>query len=972
MCTLIAFSVSNSFESRTLAADFEKDVAPILIRRCLECHKGSEPSGGLSIETETQLLAGGDSGSAVQPGLPNRSHIIERIHAAEMPPPVKGVTQNLPDEEIEILQRWIAEGARWPKNLSLDLYEITSDVRGGRDWWAFQPVQRPPIPVQSGHPIDAFIAAKLKENGFKPAPPLGTEQLVRRLYFDTIGLPPSFEKGVQWSKKIAAQRSTGVAELIDHLLASPHFGERWARFWLDLVRYAETSGYERDQPKPFAWKYRDWVVNAINSDMPYNDFVRHQLAGDEISSRTESSLIATGFLRLGTWNDEPNDDAEYRYERLEDMVHATTSAFLGLTVKCARCHDHKFDPIPQDDYYKVASAFWAGPIAARNRKLLGGPSDEELGASNVLGWTDLNANPPPLHVLKNGEKDKPLHVVKPGTLTFAKRLSRLFDAPNDGAKTTGRRLQFADWIVTPENPLTASVYVNRLWQHHFGEGLVRSPNNFGFKGARPTHPALLDWLASELIDHNWSSKHIHRLILNSQTWQQSSLHPDAEEYRETDSANHWWWRANRRRLDAESLRDSMLAASGEIDLTIGGEGFRPTISSEALEGFSRKGAAWQAAPEEQQRRRSLYIFVSRSLMPPMMNSFDQCDTTLPCAQRNVTTVAPQALAMLNNHFSHSRSRAMATRIQAHADSHEKQITMAWRFALGRLPTGGESALSRQHLENQIGNFGRRKQQLIDDVSELPAPALHLRADDGVSLDGKQVGGWQSKEGRLAASQSSKTSRPSFVAKAINGQPALRFDGQGQFLRISGGIITNEHCTIIAVANDRAEKPGLREIISNWDRKNNVSTSVFLGLRDVNGVRFTDNYNAAGKILEREKPFVLTASNAADGARVWQNGAIIGSRQQPVTGRRFGTEWVIGQQGNIGGEFWHGDIAEVMVFPTPLSDQQLQVVWKSLHKKYGIARTSFDGSHSKEESSEHRALASLCHVLLNSNEFLYVD
>ncbi|MEZ6061400.1 MAG: PSD1 and planctomycete cytochrome C domain-containing protein [Planctomycetaceae bacterium] len=701
-----------TFSSGIFAADFEHDVARVLVRRCLECHKGAEPSGGLSLEDASGLARGGDSGPAVVADKPDDSFLLQRVRSGEMPPPVKGVEQRLPDDEVRLLAEWIAAGAAWPKERRLDLYEVTTDIRGGRDWWAFQPVQRPEVPdVPSSqniaNPIDAFVLAKLNANGMQPAAPASGPELVRRLFFTTIGLPPSVDDLQRWS----AEKNHD--ELVDELLSSPHFGERWARHWLDLVRYAETSGYERDQPKPFAWKYRDWVVDAINSDMPYDQFVLQQLAGDEIPDRTKSTVIATGFLRLGTWNDEPNDDEDYRYERLEDMVHAASSSFLGLTVKCARCHDHKFDPIPQHDYYRMASAFWPGPIAARDRALLGGPSAEELGFDDVLGWTDLSATPAPLHVLKSGERHHPLNEAVPGPLTLSPSLFREFESPADSAKTSGRRLQLAEWIIDPRNPLTPRVFVNRLWQHHFGEAIVRSPNNFGYKGDLPTHPELLDWLADEFVRSGWSAKHIHRLILTSNTWRQSSLHPLAAEYSQRDSSNRLWWRANRRRLDAETLRDALLTASGEIDLTVGGESFRPEISAEALEGLSRKEAAYQASPPEQQRRRSLYSFVSRSLMPPMMTTFDQCDTTLPCGQRDVTTVPTQALAMLNNDFVHARSRALAARVQTAApDDLGEQITAAWRFVLGRAPDDDERRLAMQHLTSQTSRHSLSEQQAL--------------------------------------------------------------------------------------------------------------------------------------------------------------------------------------------------------------------------------------------------------------------
>lgn len=702
-----------STDSALQAGDFEKDVAPLIVRRCLECHKGKEPSGGLSLESRTGFQRGGESGAVVVPGKPDESPLLARISSGEMPPAVKGVPQKLPVAEQAILNDWIATGANWPEGRTLDLYEVTTDVRGGRDWWSFQPLIRPAVPVvadsETNNLIDAFILAELAQQQFEPAPTADARKIVRRMSYDMTGLPPSFSELEAWASRLdkddsAALSLTAVNELADHFLASPHFGERWGRHWLDLVRYAESSGYERDQEKPFAWKYRDWVVNAINNDMPYDQFIRNQLAGDEIEQRTEASVIATGFLRLGTWNDEPNDDQDYRYERLEDMVHATSTAFLGLTVKCARCHDHKFDPIPQDDYYRIASAFWPGPIAARDRALLGGPSREELGVENILGWTDISATPEPLHVLKNGERDKPLNVIEPGSLTFAPVMSRKFDDASSNVKTTGRRRQLADWIADRNNPLAARVAVNRIWQHHFGEGLVRSSNNFGFTGERPAHPELLDWLACEFIDSGWSARHIHKLILTSRTWRQSSLHPKAAEYAERDSANRFWWRANRRRLDAESLRDSMLAASGEIDLRVGGEGFKPSISSEALEGFSRKDAVWNASPMEEQRRRSLYIYVSRSLMPPMMTTFDQCETTLPCGQRDVTTVPTQALAMINNEFVHARSESLAARVSKSAATQDERIAFAWEFALGRKPTDDERQLAAQHVKSQIDNF----------------------------------------------------------------------------------------------------------------------------------------------------------------------------------------------------------------------------------------------------------------------------
>ena len=615
--------------------DFEKTIAPILVKRCLECHQDTNPSGGLSLSTRHGLTEGGDSGELIEFDSLKQSHILERVSNGEMPPEKKGISQKLPDEEIQLLRQWVLAGAQWPENRVLDLYEATTEVRGGRDWWSLQPVTSSSSPSitsidQAYNPIDQFILARLESNDMAPAPLADKGHLIRRIYFDVIGLPPTF---AQVDNFIQDQSPNAWERVVDQLLASQHYGERWARYWLDLVRFAETCGYERDQEKPYAWRYRDWVVDSLNNDKPYDRFVLEQLAGDELPDRTEQSVIATGMLRMGTWNDEPNDPEDYKYERLEDLVHVTTSAFLGLTVKCARCHDHKFDPIPQVDYYRVAALFWPGAIQPRDAGLLGGPNAHELGYNNVFGWTDITTKPSPFHLLKQGDRHKPAQIVEAGVLSAIQDLDRPIQPPANESTSTTRRLQFANWVVDPKNPLTPRVLVNRLWQHHFGAGLVRTPNNFGYRGAKPTHPQLLDWLASQLITNNWSTKSIHKLILMSRVYQQSSLHPQYESYQQRDASNQLWWHSNRRRLDAESLRDAMLLVTKELDLTKGGPSFCPTMDSSALEGLSKKEAAWQASPPAQQKRRSLYMYTKRSLLLPMMTTFNFCDTISPCGQR---------------------------------------------------------------------------------------------------------------------------------------------------------------------------------------------------------------------------------------------------------------------------------------------------------------------------------------------------
>lgn len=951
------------------------------MKRCLECHSENTALGGLILTTRSGLLAGGDGGAAVSMTDPAGSLFLGRITAGEMPPEQRGESRKLPADEIRVLTEWVNEGAAWPDGRTLDLFESTSDVRAGRDWWSLQPVERPPIPVTlpaSRNPIDAFVSMVLAKRGFKPAPRADRRVLLRRLYYDLIGLPPTYE---QTEAFIADESADAWEKVVDSLLDSPHYGERWGRYWLDLVRYGETCGYERDQEKPFAWKYRDWVVNALNADLPFDQFVIHQLAGDEIPVRDVNSVTATGFLMLGTWNDEPNDQQDYKYERLEDLVHTTSSAFLGLTVKCARCHDHKFDPIPQVDYYRIASAFWPGPIEPRDRKLVGGPSIDELGVPDVLGWTDLAAARKPLHVLKNGSRHSPLQAVKAAPLSAVPAMFHEFDPAPSGASTTHRRLQLAKWIASPENPLTARVMVNRLWQHHFGHGLVRSPNSFGFRGDAPTHPELLDWLAADFVSGGWTLKRVHRLILNSETWKQSSSHPRHDDYSQTDSSNRFLWRANRRRLDAEALRDSLLMASGQLDLRMGGASFRPTISSEALEGLSRKSSAWEASPPEEQRRRSIYIFMKRHLLPPLMTTFDLCDTTLPNAQRDVTTVAPQALALLNNTFSHDQSTALAKRIQTLAKSSRERAALAWRLALGRDATVDELTLALDHVEGQAARVTQEAKQRMSSVvawrvadATIPTRTLvfHVRADKGIVKDESgRVVTWSDQSGAdHDASQLNSDQRPIFINKAMGDFPAVRFDGLRQFLDIDGQLLQTPACSVFAVVTDR-HSGGHREIISNWKRGENVGSSIFLGLTSRAQVRFSDSFSNAGRILNRDQPFVLAAINSSGTSTVFQNASELGRRDSGLPNRKLGTPWVIGQQGDINGEFWNGDIAELLVYDRALSVSEQRQVWSVLLDRYKLA-TFVRAENVSKTDAELLALASLCHVVLNSNEFIYVD
>jgi hypothetical protein len=596
------------------------------------------------------------------------------------------------------------------------------------DLWSLAPVIRPELPAVAradwcATPIDRLILARLEADGMEPAPPLARERLVRRVYFDLWGLPPAPEDVQAF---LADGSPEAYERLVDRLLASPRFGERWARYWLDVVRFAETNGYERDAEKPGAWRYRDWVIRATNEDMPYDRFVLEQLAGDELEDATPDTLAATGLLRVGTFDDEPNDPLAYKFEQLDDLVNATATSFLALTLKCARCHDHKFDPIPQRDYYAFSSFFAAGRAAE-------GP---------VLGYTDSGPDAPAVKLLAGGDPRREGDVVPAGFLSLAPQLARSVEVPPAGAKTTGRRTQLARWITDPANPLAPRVAVNRLWLHHFGEGLSRTPDNFGTMGTAPTHPELLDWLAADFVEHGWRAKRLHKMILMSSAYRMDSTHPRGAEYAASDFANEHWYRANRRRLEAEPLRDAMLAASGLLNLKMGGPSFYPTASREALEGLSKKGAEWKESPAEEQRRRSIFMFTKRSLLLPLMTVFDSSDTTQPCAQRNVSIVAPQALALLNNDFVHAQSEELARRVarEARADR-AAQVERAWWLALARAPTAAELDAAIKHLEAQRARFAAPLTPASPQGGEgkKEAPTAGAGAPPEAAASGKQTG-----------------------------------------------------------------------------------------------------------------------------------------------------------------------------------------------------------------------------------------
>jgi mono/diheme cytochrome c family protein len=946
-------------KAKAAPVDFARDVRPILARHCLSCHGAEKQKGGLRLDRRADALRGGDSGKAVAPGDPAGSLLLKLVSGADpdgvMPP--RG--DRLTPAEVGVLRAWVEQGARWPDD--------GSAAANPADWWSLKPVTRPPVPVSPAvagfvvrNPIDAFVLAMLRAKGLAPSPEADRRTLIRRLYFDLIGLPPTPEEVDAFA---ADPDPLAYEKLVDRLLASPHFGERWARHWLDVVHFGETHGYDKDKPRPNAWPYRDYVIRAFNADRPYSRFVREQIAGDVLYPGTADGVEALGFLAAGPWDfighaELPEDKIDGRVARhldRDDFVSNTVGTFLSLTVHCAQCHNHKFDPIPQEDYYRLQAVFAAidrtdraydpDPATAARRAELeakraaaagrvaraeaaarakAGPAladlDRQLAAakkapgarpaehgyhagiadradrakwvqvdlgesvsldrvvlrpchddfngigagfgfpvrfkvevsddaqfarpSTVAEHTDrefanpglspvrLAANgakgryvrltattlanrlptdyilavaeleavdaagvnraagkavmaldsieaparwrrsnltdgryptgtttppeeiatltvrraqllesslapeaaadlkvatadreaadlelrklpaarrtafvgavhtgsgtfvgtganagrPRPIHLLARGDVTRPGREVSPGPLSQLPGLPAAFDLPPDHAEGD-RRAALARWVTDPRHPLTWRSGANRIWQYHFGRGIVETPNDFGRMGALPTHPELLDWLAAELRDHD-SLKRLHRLIVTSSTYRQSAAANPAHE--RADADNRYLWRQNRRKLEAEVVRDAILWAAGKLDRTMGGPSFQDFVI-ERPEHSPHYQYHLHDPNDPKSHRRSVYRFVVRSKQQPFMAALDCADPSLAVDRRNQTITPQQALALLNNRLAVTMAGHLADRVRPLAADDGGRVAAAFRIALGRPPTAEERA-----------------------------------------------------------------------------------------------------------------------------------------------------------------------------------------------------------------------------------------------------------------------------------------
>ncbi len=827
---------------------FKEKVAPIFEQNCVMCHGARVQRSGLDLRSEDAILKGGSRGPAVSPGNPEKSSIYRMITHKEEPAMPLGMDK-LGDQDIAVIAQWI-------NRISTKVVETVETIpvrqpgyavtEKDRRFWSFVKPSRPAIPqvknrTQVRNEIDAFVLSKLEANGLKFSLPVEPRVLLRRVYFDLIGLPPSPEEMEDFVKDPS---EAAYKRVIDKLLGSPHYGERWGRHWLDLARYADSGGYEFDIDRPHAWRYRDYVIKSFNEDKPYDRFIREQLANDQIRPQDPAALIPTGFCRNGPTVDNANNE-ETRTDELDDMVTTTSSVFLGLTVGCARCHDHKYDPIPQKDYYRMQAIFFpfqkadhplvpqpeveahrmqnkeidnqVKPLKEKlaiiekpvREKLLSDKTEfhvrlaemsngfegktreqyreetykrfakdvniqpeeieallapEDLKSRNALLAEIENINktrPKPLPSAM-GVTDKPDHgkaylhkrgdwrnkgeEVQPGFPEVV--------ASEAGIDLKNRRRQLAEWIASPENPLTARVAVNRIWQYHFGRGLVKTPSDFGVTGDRPSHPELLDWLAVEFMSGRavervgdaasgrrgdrakerqrnganlteyvaasprrrvaassqpWTWKAMHRLILQSNTYRQSSRFDRQSAAK--DPENRLLWRVNPRRLEAEMIRDSVLVVSAKLNREMFGPGIYPRIDPDVVNTGSRPRWPLDAKDAAETWRRSVYIFVKRSVLVPLIEVFDCPVTTVSAPSRAVSTVSPQALALLNNDFVLEQAGYFAERIEREAGSAKRnRVTRVFQIALGRTPSVKEMEWSLTFLKSQSDGYAQRKNE----------------------------------------------------------------------------------------------------------------------------------------------------------------------------------------------------------------------------------------------------------------------
>lgn len=732
ICCLVPclLGMLQSGEARPRATvDFARDVYPLLQRTCLECHGAERQRGKLRLDERAGAIKGGSSGNTIVPGKSDESELYRRIilpkgHEGLMP--ARG--EPLSRAQTDLIRDWINQGAKWPDNLQVARH------------WAYVKPTRPGVPAVEyaawpRNTMDLFVLARLEKERLAPSPEASPEQLLRRVYLDLIGLPPTPEDVETFLRVRDTRPQAAYEEVVERLLASPAYGERWARPWLDLARYADSHGFQRDDLRDL-WPYRDWVVRALNADVPFDQFTIDQIAGDLLPDPTLDQLIATGFHRCVTTNVEAgSDQEEVRVNQVFDRVNTTATVWLGATLECAQCHDHKYDPFTQKEYYRLFAFFnntqqetaFVNPKAMASLKFTGPymplPGGvPEWKPANPKAKEPKKPQPPQTLVMKELPQPRDTAVFRRGVFLDRGEPVRA-GVPatlHPLADDAGNRLALARWLVSPDNPVAARVTVNRWWAEFFGRGLVATPEDFGVKGEPPTHPELLDWLAVEFMERDWSMKHIHRLIVTSATYRQSSR--VTPELLARDDQNKLLARGPRFRLDAERIRDNALAAAGLLSLKQGGPPVRPYQPPGLWENkVGGDRVTYETSPGADAYRRGLYVVWKRGSPYPSFVNFDATARTACVVQRSRSNTPLQALTLLNDPVYVEAAQALARRVVAErpAANVEERIEHAFCLCLARRPKPSETAVLKRLFEQQ------RKRHAADEHAAWYAVAAAL-------------------------------------------------------------------------------------------------------------------------------------------------------------------------------------------------------------------------------------------------------
>lgn len=1025
---------------------FEERIRPLLHTKCVSCHGATKQSGDLRLDSKEGLMAGGESGEAIAIHESGASLLMEavRYESFEMPP-----GEQLSQQEISDLQRWIDQGAIWPvvdgKSVRLEGAAFTEKEL---NYWALQPVRHPAVPtltVESSvtHPIDRFILARQMEAGIKPAPAAEPGVLLRRLYFGLLGVPPSPADLEQFSKRLAETQNFDQTwqATVEQLLADRRYGEHWARYWLDIVRYAESDGFRADFYRPEAWRYRDYVVDAFNNDKPYDRFVEEQLAGDELYPDDNEARIATGYLRTYLYEYNQRDARTQQQDILNQITDVTGEAFMGLSVGCARCHDHKFDPILQADYFRLQAAF--GSMLAVDDFTVATPARRQQHAEQLQQWKrktaelqqqrdelrapylkkaarsavikfpedvqaimaldeaarsplqvqladlvnrqilyeydrlkysaadqkkidaleqqikelagdkpadlptaltvrDTGSTPATIHIASNPE----LPEVTAGGLTILD--SRPFNVqplPN----STGARSALAQWLTDSAHPLTARVIVNRIWQHHFGTGLVATASDFGSLGQRPSHPELLDWLASEFIANGYRIKWLHRQILTSAVYRMSAFHPHAAICEQTDPGNQLRWRFPIRRLSAEQIRDAMLTCSGELSSDIGG----PSVSGTT-------------------KRRALYIKQLRNTPDLLLKSLDGTDGLNSLAKRNTTTTPIQALNLMNGTWVNERAAAMAERVIAETRSSDPAaiVDRIYRISLGRSPSPSDRQLAVNWI--QTGLHGQ---------SARPTKAISLSTSTGDAI--------------AVNTEDSPLSLPD--SSAWNSGP---FTVVGAF-RIDSLYPDATVRTIASSWNSNNRTPGwaigITSEKSAYKPRNFILQVVTQGGYEVVASGLRPELNVPYLMAVTVSPMKSGKARAAFYLRPWDETLLSRSLVdfKTLNGLEAKAPLVVGGRHQQSRHRWDGVLDQIAVYPTALPRKAIDELFEQKLQSQVLMRHAPSAAWDFDRSTDplaslvntdhklqrvgkmsqdplHKVVADLCHVLLNSNEFVYLD